>query len=156
MRRNRFAGPQVGKSAYPVKQARDLLWMLGRLYPDKSFELATELTEERRWPVEEQDLNEILGNLLDNAGKWSSRCVELSLMENRERMQIIVSDDGPGVADSVRGQLGQRGLRLDEQLPGHGLGLALVAAVATAHRGMVSLLAPPGFGVVVELPVGKT
>ena len=38
MRRNRFAGLQVGKTAYPVKQARDLLWMLGRLYPDKSFE----------------------------------------------------------------------------------------------------------------------
>jgi len=77
MRRSRFAGPQIGKSAYPIKQARDLLWMLGRLYPEKSFELSSSLPEDSRWPIEEHDLNEVLGNLLDNAGKWSSRCVDL-------------------------------------------------------------------------------
>ena len=64
MRRSRFAGPQIGKSAYPIKQARDLLWMLGRLYPEKSFELSSSLPEDSRWPIEEHDLNEVLGNLL--------------------------------------------------------------------------------------------
>ncbi|MEX0731216.1 MAG: sensor histidine kinase [Aquisalimonadaceae bacterium] len=138
MRRSRFAGPQVGKSAYPVKQARDLLWMLGRLYPEKSFELSTDLTQERRWPIEEHDLNEILGNLLDNAGKWSSRCVELSLAESREQMQIVVSDDGPGVADEAREELGKRGLRLDEQTPGHGLGLAIVLDIVHRYEGRIN------------------
>lgn len=102
MRRSRFAGPQLGKSAGPVKQARDLLWMLGRLYSEKSFELSTSLTEESRWPIEEHDLNEILGNLLDNAGKWATECVELSLEQHNCLAQIIVTDDGLGVAESER------------------------------------------------------
>lgn len=137
MRRSRFAGPQVGQSACPVKQARDLLWMLGRLYPDKSFELSTDLPEHHRWPVEEHDLNEILGNLLDNAGKWSSRWVELTLGEDQGQLKIIISDDGAGVSEAARSQLGKRGLRLDEQTPGHGLGLAIVHAIVDRYQGQV-------------------
>ncbi|MBQ0831916.1 ATP-binding protein [Marinobacter sp.] len=135
MRRSQFAGPQVGKSAYPVKQARDLLWMLGRLYPEKSFELSTSLTEESRWPIEEHDLNEILGNLLDNAGKWSAQCVELSLEQHNDLAHIIVTDDGSGVAENERVYLGQRGRRLDEQTPGHGLGLAIVRDIVARYEG---------------------
>src|SRR5690554_7744013 len=93
MRRSRFAGPQIGKSAYPVKQARDLLWMLGRLYTDKSFELSTSLTDDTRWPIEEHDLNEIMGNLLDNAGKWSNKVVELSLEQSQGLATISVRSE---------------------------------------------------------------
>ncbi|WP_372987760.1 ATP-binding protein [Marinobacter sp.] len=138
MRRSRFAGPQVGKSAYPVKQARDLLWMLGRLYPEKSFELSSELMEERRWPLEEHDLNEVLGNLLDNAGKWSEKTVELSLLEEDGRMIMRVEDDGPGVHSESVPSLGVRGLRLDEQTPGHGLGLAIVREITERYGGTLT------------------
>lgn len=138
MRRSQFAGPQVGKSAYPVKQARDLLWMLGRLYPEKSFELSTSLTDESRWPIEEHDLSEMLGNLLDNAGKWSEKCVELSLEQISGLAQVIVTDDGPGVAEDERIHLGQRGKRLDEQTPGHGLGLAIVREIVDRYGGEIS------------------
>ncbi len=139
MRRSRLAGPQAGTNSYPVKQARDLLWMLGRLYPDKSFELSTDLSDEQRWPIEQHDLNEILGNLLDNAGKWSSRCVELLLENDLETIRIVVSDDGPGVAEEAIGQLGKRGLRLDEQTPGHGLGLAIVDDIVQRYDGKLIL-----------------
>lgn len=138
MRRSRFAGPQVGKSAFPLKQARDLLWMLGRLYPEKSFELSSSLPEESRWPIEEHDLNEILGNLIDNAGKWSTRCVELSLEQSSGVTRIVVTDDGPGVEESELANLGQRGLRLDEQIPGHGLGLAIVREIVARYGGDIS------------------
>ncbi|WP_150910716.1 ATP-binding protein [Marinobacter halotolerans] len=138
MRRSRFAGPQVGKSAYPLKQARDLLWMLGRLYPEKSFELSSSLPEESRWPIEEHDLNEILGNLIDNAGKWSSHCVELSLEQTNGVMSIVVTDDGAGVKETEMNSLGQRGLRLDEQTPGHGLGLAIVREIVARYGGRLS------------------
>ncbi|WP_029653522.1 sensor histidine kinase [Marinobacter daepoensis] len=153
MRRSRFAGPQLGKSAYPVKQARDLLWMFGRLYPDTSFELSSSLTEDSRWPVEEQDLNEVLGNLLDNAGKWASRCVELSLHQHERRMRITVIDDGPGVSEEDLAQLGKRGLRLDQQTPGHGLGLAIVRDIVARYGGHVrfELASGAGLQVVVEL-----
>lgn len=137
MRRSRFAGPQIGKSADPIKQARDLLWMFGRLYPNKSFDLSTDLTPDRRWPIEEHDLNEILGNLLDNAGKWSSRCVELTLTEDSDQLLIEVTDDGPGVSAPALDSLGRRGLRLDQQTPGHGLGLAIVQDIASRYNGRV-------------------
>ena len=155
MRRSRFAGPQLGKSAGPVRQARDLLWMLGRLYPEKSFELSTLLLEESRWPIEEHDLNEILGNLLDNAGKWAAECVELSLEQHNNLAQIIVTDDGPGVAESERAHLGQRGLRLDEQTPGHGLGLAIVQQIVAQYGGQVffSSGAKGGLKVLIEISI---
>ncbi|MBD3641446.1 MAG: sensor histidine kinase [Marinobacter sp.] len=154
MRRSRFAGPQVGKSAYPIKQARDLLWMLGRLYPEKSFELASRLMEERRWPLEEHDLNEVLGNLLDNAGKWSEKTVELSLLEQDGRMTIVVEDDGHGVPPESLSSLGVRGLRLDEQTPGHGLGLAIVREITERYGGTLGFEKGAGGGLraVVSIP----
>lgn len=155
MRRSRFAGPQVGKSAHPVKQARDLLWMLGRLYPDKTFELSTALTEETRWPIEEHDLNEILGNLLDNAGKWARTFVELTLEQDGRLMRAVVTDDGAGVAEDEMARLGQRGLRLDEQIPGHGLGLAIVRDIVSRYGGNLTFITSPGGGlqVVIEIPM---
>src|SRR5690554_5305446 len=158
MRRSRFAGPQIGKSTYPIKQARDLLWMLGRLYTDKSFELSTSLAEETRWPIEEHDLNEIIGNLLDNAGKWSNKVVELSLEQSQGLATISVTDDGLGVPNAEKEQLGQRGLRLDEQTPGHGLGLAIVSDIVSRYNGQLSFLNSPqgGLKVVISLPIQKS
>src|SRR5690554_5981683 len=158
MRRSRFSGPQIGTSAYPVKQARDLLWMLGRLYTDKSFELSTALTDDTRWPIEEHDLNEIMGNLLDNAGKWSNKVVELSLEQSQGLATISVTDDGLGVPNAEKEQLGQRGLRLDEQIPGHGLGLAIVSDIVSRYNGQLSFLNSPqgGLKVVISLPIQKS
>lgn len=153
MRRSRFAGPQVGKSAFPVILGRDLLWMFGRLYPEKSFELSTELTDEHRWPVDEYDLNELLGNLLDNAGKWSSQCVELSLRETQEQLLIAIGDDGPGVAETALDSLGTRGLRLDEQTPGHGLGLAIVADIVQRYSGEIQFSNSFSSGLLVEIAI---
>ncbi|MDL0431471.1 ATP-binding protein [Marinobacter sp. TBZ242] len=138
MRRSRFAGPQAGKAAKPVSQARDLLWMLGRLYPEKNFELETELGPETRWPIEEHDLNEILGNLVDNAGKWSRRSSVLSLTETGDQMIIAVEDDGPGVNADALSTLGTRGVRLDEQTPGHGLGLAIAREITERYSGSLT------------------
>lgn len=158
MRRSRFAGPQIGKSAYPVKQARDLLWTLGRLYTDKSFELSTSLADDTRWPIEEHDLNEIMGNLLDNAGKWSADYVELSLEQHNGTATIIVTDDGAGVANEEKANLGQRGLRLDEQIPGHGLGLAIVREIIARYSGQIAFLTGTkgGLKVRIEIPLYRS
>ena len=138
MRRSRFAGAQAGKGATPVSQARELIWMLGQLYPDKAFELETELADERRWPIEEYDLNEVLGNLLDNAGKWADSSVILSLREEEAGLVIEVNDDGRGVSPEWLSTLGTRGQRLDEQASGHGLGLAIVRDVVRRYDGWVA------------------
>lgn len=157
MRRSRFAGPQAGMAAQPVAQARDLLWMLGRLYPDKNFELETELGPETRWPVEEHDLNEILGNLLDNAGKWAAHQVSLHVTQKDAKLILEVRDDGPGVASDNLDALGTRGLRLDEQTPGHGLGLAIVRDILAGYGGTLQLTSMPSQGLIarVELPQAR-
>ncbi|WP_166258117.1 sensor histidine kinase [Marinobacter salicampi] len=155
MRRSQFAGPQIGKSAPPAVQARDLLWMLGRLYPEKQFELETALNPDHRWPIEEHDLSEILGNLLDNAGKWAENSITLSLEEHREQLLITVSDDGPGVDPALLSELGTRGMRLDQQVPGHGLGLAIVREITDRYGGTLVFRPGPrgGLEARVALPV---
>ena len=151
MRRSRFAGAQAGKGATPVIQARELIWMLGRLYPDKNFELETTLADERRWPIEEYDLNEVLGNLLDNAGKWAASSVILSLREDETGLVIEANDDGPGVSADQLPALGQRGQRLDEQAPGHGLGLAIVQDVIRRYGGWMAFDVSEAGGLLVRI-----
>ena len=152
MRRSRFAGPHIGKSSFPIEKARDLVWMMGRLYPDKSFELSASLPKSIRWPIEEYDLSEILGILLDNAGKWSHKEVELLLEQRGPTKRIVVTDNGPGVDKSELSKLGQRGLRLDKQTPGHGLGLAIVQDIVSRYGGKLVFSNSPsgGLRVVIE------
>lgn len=104
-------------------------------------------------------LQQLVTNLLDNALRHTppGTTVRVELERDDAIARLTVADDGHGVAPEDASRLFQRFARAERSRSseGHGLGLALVAAVATAHRGTVSLLAPPGFGVVVELPVGK-
>ena len=135
MRRNSLAGPNIGKMSSPILQARDLLWMLGRLHPDKTFELETQLEQTCRWPIEEHDLNEVLGSLLDNAGKWAKQKISLSLNETFNERVIEIRDDGVGVDVQMLSALGERGLRLDEQTHGHGLGVAITKEIVLRYGG---------------------
>ncbi|BES72261.1 two-component system sensor histidine kinase CarS [Marinobacter nanhaiticus D15-8W] len=155
MRRTRFAGPDVGKQAHPVQQAHDLVWMLGRLHPEKNFELNTDLPNEFTWSVEEHDLSEMLGNLLDNAGKWANRHVSVTIIQRQNILAITVTDDGPGVAAEELPTLGTRGLRLDQQKPGHGLGLAIVRDLIARYEGRLGFRQGDVGGLVVTLELPR-
>lgn len=147
MRRSRLSGPQIGKAALPLDQARDMLWMLGRLYPDKQFDFeAGPDNEQAGWPVEEQDFNELIGNLADNAGKWAKSAVSVRLESDGHQMRITVEDNGPGVAPDQRADLGTRGHRLDEQTQGHGLGLSIVREIVERYDGTVRFLEGDALG----------
>lgn len=107
---------------------------------------------------EAQDLQEILGNLLDNAGKWARHEVHVSAtasgLGRGSRLRIVIDDDGPGIAAGRREVVMARGARLDETVPGSGLGLAIVNELVGLYGGSVSLQAAPtgGLRVEVELP----
>ncbi len=108
-----------------------------------------------RLPYERDDILEMLGNLLDNACKWADSCVELSIEQEGESYFVRVDDDGPGIAESQREQVQQRGSRLDEHSTGHGLGLGIVRDIVETLEGSVQLLDSPlgGLRVKIRLPL---
>jgi signal transduction histidine kinase len=92
---------------------------------------------------EAQDLFEMLGNLLDNAGKWARSRVQLHVERDGVQLCFTVDDDGPGIPVDQRQQIFARGQRLDEQRPGAGLGLDIVRELAHTYSGTVSADASP-------------
>ena len=105
------------------------------------------------------DLTELLGNLLDNACKWCRFQVRLSASRDpaagaRQRLRLTVEDDGPGVGDADRDRVLERGVRADEQVPGHGLGLAMVRDTVDLYGGTLTIGRSPlgGLQVTVRLP----
>lgn len=89
--------------------------------------------------AERHDLDEMLGNLLDNACTWARSRVRVSATVERTMVVILVDDDGPGVGAAARDAVMNRGVRADESKPGSGLGLAITQALARRYGGRVSL-----------------
>ena len=96
------------------------------------------------------DLLELLGNLLENAGKWARDRVEICV-DAGQRIGIVIADDGPGVPAAQLSRLGERGLRLDRRKEGSGLGLAIVRDVVDAYGGALSFAGAEGGGLAVHL-----
>lgn len=121
--------------------AEALLRVLQRQHAERGPALSLDLPEnELAFAGDAQDLQEMLGNLLDNACRWARGRVRLSAAPAAEgRLCILVDDDGPGIPPAQRAQALLRGQRLDESLPGSGLGLAIVAELAQLYGGALSL-----------------
>lgn len=112
-------------------------------------------------PLERDDMLELLGNLLDNACKWARQTIELQMTlqtgsSGSSLLLITLQDDGPGIDESLREHVLQRGNRLDEQTEGHGLGLGIVNDIVTAYAGDITLTESPTGGLQVDmrLPLG--
>jgi signal transduction histidine kinase len=103
---------------------------------------------------ESQDLQEMLGNLLDNACKAACSKVRVHAAREGRALRISVDDDGPGIPEQDRAAALQRGGRLDESTPGSGLGLAIVQELATLYGGAIELSgnAMGGLRAVLTLP----
>jgi signal transduction histidine kinase len=97
------------------------------------------------------DLEEMLGNLLDNACKWARSTVTVSARAARGRLRIAVEDDGPGLPQKQRKAALQRGGRLDQSVPGSGLGLAIVQDLAALYGGKLSLAKSKSGGLAARL-----
>ena len=86
-----------------------------------------------------EDLDEMLGNLLDNACKWARSRVTLSSSPDGGGIAVVVDDDGPGIDPALHDAVLQRGVRADEAAPGSGLGLAIVRDLAEVYGGSIAL-----------------
>lgn len=124
---------------------------LQRIYAERGIDISVECTDGLGFRGEAQDLEEMAGNLLDNACKWAASRVELraqmlpELRKGRPAFIITVEDDGPGVPAEKRAEVLRRGGRLDESKPGSGLGLSIVTEIAELYSGELRL-AESGMG----------
>jgi signal transduction histidine kinase len=153
----------IGRVTPVAPVIEPLVRTLQRIHQDKGVVIDVECPPEARFSGEKQDLEEMLGNLLDNACKWARREVTLTVevppstsRARSRRLSITVADDGPGLTDEQRARIGKRGLRLDETKPGSGLGLSIVLELVHSYGGTCELARAPqgGLAVHLSLPAG--
>lgn len=137
-----------------VDSADGLARALNRLYADRGISIEVQADLSHAVRVQRADLDEMLGNILDNACKWTQSRVVLTSSISRERVVIMVDDDGAGIAAAMREAVLQRGVRADEAAPGSGLGLAIVRDLAELYGGAIALAVSPlgGLRAALELP----
>ncbi|MGO2056583.1 MAG: sensor histidine kinase, partial [Halomonadaceae bacterium] len=119
------------------------------------------ITLRQTWPrgvkvhMDEQDIQELVGNLMDNALRWAHSDVQLQVAIDEQQLTLTVSDDGPGMSEAECQQAVQRGKRLDEQRSGSGLGLAIVTDLTALYSGHMQLSRAKAGGLeaMVTLPV---
>jgi len=132
----------------------DIASALSKIYADRAITIQNWVEPSRYVACEPQDLDEMLGNILDNAYKWARGHIAVAARERASNVEIIVEDDGPGIAaDRLAASL-QAGRKLDESAPGHGFGLAITRELAELYGGALQLEGSTlgGLKVTVELP----
>jgi signal transduction histidine kinase len=118
----------------------DLVRVLNRIHIERGLTITDDCPTDLCFRGERQDLEEMAGNLMDNACKWAKSRVAVSARrEAGAHLEIVVGDDGPGLSLDEISRIGERGERLDESVPGTGLGLAIVRDVARLYGGSLSL-----------------
>jgi two-component system sensor histidine kinase PhoQ len=110
---------------------------LRKVYADKGLVITVDCPADLSWRIDEGDAFEVFGNLLDNAAKWAKTQVLITALQRGRTLHVVVEDDGPGFSDPAAAL--QRGVRLDEQVPGHGIGLTVVADIVAAHGGQIDI-----------------
>ncbi len=129
----------------------DLARVLTRIHVERAITIDWTCPPDLYFRGERQDLEEMAGNLMDNACKWAARQVVVTAERDGARFTLTVSDDGPGLSPEDRTRVGTRGERLDESVPGSGLGLAIVRDISKLYAGFLELGAAPLGGLEVRL-----
>lgn len=134
--------------------AEDLPWLCASVQQSHDERVRIEhpdLQGETPWPFEREDMLELLGNLLDNACKWARSRVRLEWQVTEQELLLSVEDDGPGISEADRQRVLQRGVRLDEAVTGHGLGLDIVGDLVEVYNGDLQLRKSPLGGLAVQV-----
>ena len=152
------SGAVVGSRCSVAESADALARTLLRLHAERGLAIDVQVPSDHSVRGQREDLEEMLGNLLDNACKWArSRVVVASTCQD-SRVVVTVDDDGPGIEPSMREAVLRRGVRADEAAPGSGLGLAIVRDLAQLYGGSISLAEAPrgGLRARLELPAADS
>ena len=140
------SGAAPGAHCSVLPSAEGLARTLLRLHADRGLSIEVEADAAHVVRVEREDLDEMVGNLLDNACKWARSRIVIASASSGPAIVITVDDDGPGLETSMREAVLQRGVRADEAAPGSGLGLAIVRDLAELYGGSIALGPSPSGG----------
>ncbi|WP_374656524.1 sensor histidine kinase [Dongia sp.] len=141
LQRIRAAGPSAaGHSRTDLADvADDLAFSLRTIYRGRQIDLSFDIDPGTAFAGDRGDLVEMLGNLCDNACKWARSRVAVRASRQGGRLTVAIEDDGPGIASAARQSVMARGQRLDERVPGSGLGLDIVREIVALYRGRLEL-----------------
>jgi signal transduction histidine kinase len=118
---------------------QDLAYAIGQLHKERGVEIRLPCVEDKWFRGEAQDLEEMAGNLIDNACKWARGIVTVNCATEGDRLQLLIEDDGPGIPEERYEDAMRRGRKLDESRPGHGQGLGIVDDIARLYGGSLEL-----------------
>lgn len=120
-----------------------LVRTVARIYAERGLTIQADIDPSHVARVQREDLDEMIGNLLDNACKWARHQVVVSVTSEDDAVRICVDDDGLGVPVERRGDVLKRGVRADQNAPGTGFGLAIVSDLAELYGGSITLTDSP-------------
>lgn len=134
----------------------DLAHAITRLHADRGIAITTTIADDIGVRLDPHDLDELAGNLIDNAARHAATQVTLAADRLDRQVRLRVSDDGPGIPFADRARATEPGVRLDERGDGHGFGLAIVRDIAALHGGGLELEETAGGGLtaIVTMPAG--
>jgi len=159
LKRARISGAMGGPGVDVKDRLAKLVKAVSTMYAAKNIDFELLCPEGLRFAGEHEDFDEIMGNLIENAGKWTESKVHVRVVTVRKQrksmIEITVDDDGPGVPAEDRATIFKRGKRLDERVPGTGLGLAIVRDITDMYEGSAKLDASEfgGLSAIITLPV---
>jgi signal transduction histidine kinase len=133
------SGPAPGTRCVVIESAGGLARTLGVLHAGRGLSIELAVPPGHAVRVEREDLDEMLGNLMDNACNWARSRVVVTSTEEDGEIVLAVEDDGPGLEAAMREAVLRRGVRADENSPGSGLGLSIVRELAELYGGGIVL-----------------
>ena len=149
------SGSNPAARCHVLTSADGLARTMMTIHADRRMAIDVHVSHEQFVRTQREDLDEMLGNLIDNACKWAKSRVEIRSSLDEGHVVITVDDDGPGLAVELRETVLQRGVRADEAAPGSGLGLAIVADLVELYGGSIALSSSSlgGLRATLRLPV---
>jgi signal transduction histidine kinase len=141
------SGGNPSARCHLLTSADGLARTMATIHADRRLAIDVHVSHEHFVRAQREDLEEMLGNLVDNACKWAKSRVEVRSAIDAGQVITTVDDDGPGLAPELRETVLQRGVRADEAAPGSGLGLAIVADLVELYGGSIALTSSPLGGV---------
>jgi len=128
---------------------------LNKVYQRKGVDITLDISPEIIFVGEQNDFMEVLGNVLDNACKYCLEFVEVTARPDNDALILVVEDDGPGVPESKRDLMFDRGQRADTLRPGQGVGLSVARDIVAQYGGRITIGESPLGGARMEIVFGR-